>query len=284
MKSVRSFASATFVVFLVSILSAGAVAGWGPSWVGGGPPGGYSRPAKFDSPETRVGVFDDQSRIGVGLRFWCDAEVVKDHQYQLLCQVRVHTKKGDEGLLLGSAEQPGGTTMLVASGTADDKWNGLEGVLDITRKELSGMTNLPKGKVTALRVEPQLLDQTTNKYVTAAKTNAIILLAEVGERGRVNSVLSLANWIAQNGQYSSEKVVEMLGDLDSYDAEGNGVAEAIGGVLGLKELTPAIQLRYLGVISKDWVYLKHPVLWEAVKKLAMSDAAEVSAAAKSLLK
>lgn len=289
MSKLRTLVLALVVSTCATVLWAGALPGggergWGPSWVGGGPPGGNIRPTKFDAPITHSIVFDDQSRLGLGVRFWCDGEVTPGNQYQLLCQFRVHTKKGEEGPLLGTTAQPAGTTFLVASGTANAQWNGLEGTIDITRKDLATMTNLPKGKTTTLRIEPQLYDQTTQKYVTPVKTSAIIVMVEVEENGRVDSVLSLANWISQNGQYNSDKVLDALADLDVYDAEGNGVAEALGNVLSYKEIDPAIKLKYVRAISKDWVYLKHPMLWQSLTTLSKSDNKELSAAAEALLK
>jgi hypothetical protein len=215
---------------------------------------------------------------------WCDAEVVKGHQYELLYQLRVQTKKGEDGPLLGIATQPAGTTFLIASGTADDKWNGLEGATDITRKELSGMTNLPKGKTVTLRIEPQLLDKTTGKFATAPRTQALIVKIGVGEDGSVDSVQSLPTWIMSNGQYDSNLVLDTLADLDAYDAEGNNMGEALGTVLSIKDLAPATKLRLLHAVSKDWVYMKHPALWAAINTLASSDNAELQAAAKELLK
>jgi hypothetical protein len=257
---------------------------WGPSWVGGQPAGGNHRPANFEAAMTRAKQYDDESQIGLGVRFWCDGEVVTGHQYQLLCQLRVHTKKGEAGPLLGTAAQPGGTTFLVTSGTADGRWNGLEGSIDITRKDLSGMTNLVKGKMNTLRIEPQLLDTTTGKYVTAMKSDAIIIMVNVDEGGRVDGVWSLSRWIVQNGQYSADKVLDVLGDLDAYDAEGNGIAEALGNVLNMKDIPAATRLRYVRGISKTWVHQKHPMLWEAISTMSNSDDKELSAAAKELLK
>ena len=118
----------------------------------------------------------------------------------------------------------------------------------------------------------------------AHKTDAIIVMVSAGDNGRVDAVMSLANWIQQNGQYNSDKVLDVLNDLDVYDAEGNNIAEALGSVLNIKELSPQIRLRYLSVVSKAWVHMKHPALWEALTALSNSDDKEVSARAQQLLK
>jgi hypothetical protein len=285
MKSVAMLALLLFtaaVSFGQFVPSAGS-SGWGPSWVGGGPPGGNPRPTKFDAAETRCAFADDESRLGMEVKFWCDGEVAKGHEYQLLYQFRVQTKKGEFGPLLGTTAQPDGTTFFVVSATADDKWNGLEGAADVTRKDLSGMTNLPKGKTATLRIEPQLLDQTTGKYVTDAKTRAIIVKADVGENGHVQSVLSLASWIIQNAQYEPDAVLATMADLDAFDEEGNRMGDAFGKVLGNKEIPAATRLRLIHAVSKKWVHMKDPSLWGAINDLANGNDAGLKAAARELL-
>jgi len=275
---------ATNTTFADNAVPTSAQNGWGPSWVGGGPPGGLQRPAKFDAAFTRAAITDDQSRIGIAVRMFCDGDVVKGHQYQLLYQLRVHTKKGDEGPLLGNAAMPNGTIFVVTSGTADEKWNGLEGAADINRKDLSGMTNLPGNKTVMLRIEPQLFDQTTGKYLTVPKSNAIIVMADVGDNGRVDSVLSLSSWIMHNGQYETNAVLDAVATLDAYDVEGNNIADAFGNVLNIKDIPAATKLRLVRAVSKDWVQMRGSSLAPALTILSTSDDAELQAAAKELLK
>jgi len=253
---------ATNTTFADNAVPTSAQNGWGPSWVGGGPPGGLQRPAKFDAAFTRAAITDDQ----------------------LLYQLRVHTKKGDEGPLLGNAAMPNGTIFVVTSGTADEKWNGLEGAADINRKDLSGMTNLPGNKTVMLRIEPQLFDQTTGKYLTVPKSNAIIVMADVGDNGRVDSVLSLSSWIMHNGQYETNAVLDAVATLDAYDVEGNNIADAFGNVLNIKDIPAATKLRLVRAVSKDWVQMRGSSLAPALTILSTSDDAELQAAAKELLK
>src|SRR5450432_2268823 len=223
---------------------------WGPSWIGGAPAGGNPRPKNLDKSRTAVTINDDSSVIGVAVRFWVDAEVQKGNKYELVYQLRVHTKKGEAGAILGSVDKPNGLVYTVASWLADESWNGMEGGADINRRDLSGIKNLPLDRVVTIRVEPHLYDPKSDKYLTPPKTKEIIVLATVNEFGSVSSVVSLRSWIASNVEYHADEVLNKLADLDDYDLFGNKIGDAIGQVLVNKEIPSQIKVKFIRAVPK----------------------------------
>jgi len=257
---------------------------WAPYWVTGWPPGTRPRPKKLDKTVTAIRIADDRSDLGVSVRLWADTEVQKGSKYQLVYQLRIHTKKGELGPILGSADKPTGTTVLVDSGTADDTWSGLEGQADINRKDLSGMTNLPQvaGQV-ILRVEPQLYDVTAGKFLTQGKTPALIVVAIIGKNRKVESIVSLARWIEDTVK-SNDKPLALLADLDDYTPFGNELGESIHRVLGNKEIPPDVKSQYIRAVPKEVVGQDpSPQLWATLEKLAEGNDVELKAAAKAKL-
>jgi hypothetical protein len=257
--------------------------GWGPSWVCCKPAGELTRPEKLDKPLTRIATDDDRSVLGVSVLLWADAQVQEGHKYQLMYQLRVHTRKGELGPVLGTAAQPNGVSYVVASGTADNTWKGLEGMADINRKDLSGMTNLPTGKKVVLRIEPHLYDQTAGRFVTPGKTPAIIVLAEVDRDGRVSSVDSLKVGIIFNALSRADEVLDLLAALDEYDLEGNRIAEAIGDVLNNKEIPTPTAVRFIRAVPKQLVHGKNLILWRVLNDFADDFIPELKEAAKAKL-
>jgi hypothetical protein len=258
--------------------------GWGPSWIGGGPPGGNPRPKKLENCRTAVTIGNDRSEIGINVRLWGDADVEKGNEYQLSYQLRLHTKKGEAGPILGTADKPSGISNPVTSSAADDAWNGLEGTVDVNRKDISGMTNLPADQLAVIRIEPHLYDVKAARFLTPGKTPAIIVMASVGKNGRVDSVVSLRSWIAANARYDADKVLDKLADLDEYDLYGNGIGEAIGQVLAVKEIPTATKVRFIKAVPKEVVNGKSsPGLWGTLSTFAAGEDADLKTAAKTKL-
>jgi hypothetical protein len=265
-------------------LPTSASSGWGPSWVGGAPPGGNPRPKKFEKPLTVPHIRDDRSEIGICVDLWSDAQVQKGNKYQLMYQVRVHVKKGELGPVLGTTDKPDGISIPITSATADDSWNGLEARVDVNRKDLSGMTNLPAEGLVALRIEPHLYDETAGKFVTPGKTPAIIVMATVGKRGRVESVVSLRAWIAANAEYHADKVLETLAGLDEYHMYENGIGEAIATALTSTKIPTETKVKFIKAVPKELVDPRlSGNLWTALNKFADGEDADLKAAAKAKL-
>lgn len=198
---------------------------YGPSWVGGGPPGGYTRPAKVETSRTAVSLGEVCPPIGVEVRMWGDVgNVQTGHKYQLMYQLRVQTKKGELGPLLGDAKRPSGVAYVVKELTADENWNGLEGWVDITRKDLTGRTNLPANTPRIdpliLRVEPQLFDLTASKFVSEGKPQCLFLVVDV-VNGTVTRIKPLHVWLRENSDKVATEPLAMLDRLDMYDAVEN---------------------------------------------------------------
>jgi hypothetical protein len=258
--------------------------GWGPSWIGGQPAGGNLRPKKLEKALTAVTFANEGSVIGVTANLWADAEVQKGNEYQLMYQLRLHTKKGEVGPILGTSDRPTGTAFPIAWRTADGAWGGLQGSADINRKDLSGMTNLPAGGVIAIRVEPHLYDATASKFLTPARTRALIVMATVGGHGRVEEVVPLRAWVVAGARYEAEKVLDKLAELDEYDVYGNGTGDAIGEVLRIKEIPTATKVRFIRAVPQQPVYAKSsPALWGVLNDFVAGEDEELKKAAKAKL-
>jgi hypothetical protein len=58
--------------------------------------------------------------------------------------------------------------------------------VDVTRKELSAMTNLPEhGTDVVVRIEPQVYDVTTKTFLTPSRSPAVLLFLDIGDPARV---------------------------------------------------------------------------------------------------
>jgi hypothetical protein len=291
-KLVKVVAAAALGAALLGPAPAGAqtftpgpgVSGWGPSWIGGQPAGGNLRPKKLERASTAVTFANEGSVIGVTAQLWADAEVQTGNEYQLMYQLRLHTKKGAEGPILGTSDKPNGTAFPIARGTADGAWNGLQSSADINRKDITGMTHLPAEGLVAIRVEPHLYDATAAKFLTPPRTRALIVMATVGDNARVESVVSLRAWVVASARNDADKVLDRLANLDEYDLYGNGIGDAIGEVLRIKEIPTATKVRFIRAVPQQPVNPKsNPTLWGVLSDFTAGEDAELKQAAKAKL-
>ncbi len=268
---------------------------YGPSWLGsrGSPEAfgstlGPKRPEKVEAAVTSVATSRTGNGMAVGVWLWADGPVEEKHTYELRYQLRLHTKRGDEGPVLGTADRPKGISYSLKRGVKDGTWNGLEGKVDITRKELSGMTNLPevKGGTTGyfVRVEPQLYDATADKYLTPARPNALILHAVVGEGGKVVLLDTLADWAAVSAGVARDRLKASLDDLDAYRQAESGVGVVLGRTLDDPKVKAATKVEILAALpaaNGNDVLGRDRDLWDVLETLAASDDADLKAAAKA---
>lgn len=264
--------------------------GWGPSWAGGGPPGGFDRPKELKQPITDISIRGDESGFAVEANVWADMPVQKGHEYQLIYQLRVHTKRGEFGPMIDLSGKTAGTPFLAAKGTAGEEWWGLEGRADITRKELSGAAGWPEVKgresVTVfVRVEPQLFDVTDKKYLTPPKSRAFILVATVGADRKVYSLRTLHHWIEDNARFNSAKVAEVLGGLDEYDPTACAVAEAMVKPLTDKDTKKEAKVVLVSAVPPEAVFdpKRSYGFCQLMEEWLKGEDAELKAAAKRVL-
>lgn len=194
---------------------------YGPSWLAQKD----ARPAKVDTTRTAVGYGDSGDPIGVQVRLWGDVgNIEKGHTYRLKYQLRIQTKKGEIGALLGDTAHPNGVAYTLKTAVADENWNGLDASVDITRAMISGMTGLPKdttwGEPLLLRVEPQLFDVTADKFVTDGRPNCLFLAAAVKD-GKVTEVMPLPKWLSRSCGKVAIDALNNLEKLDGYDPGEN---------------------------------------------------------------
>lgn len=227
---------------------------YGPWWVSSSRPGPQARPAKIDRDEVAMTIGTSAPPMGVQVWFWGDvAELKKGNKYELRYQLRVHTKKGEVGPLLGDATHPNGVAYPVASATADDDWFGLEGSVDVTRKDLTAATRLPKplkdkeSHTVFLRVEPQLHDATADKYLTPAKSTAVILAVSVWHNGKVWDVEPLGDWLSKRAG-TADDALAMVADLDEYDPTASGLEEGILKVLESDSVKASVKAKFVAAV------------------------------------
>jgi hypothetical protein len=268
---------------------------YGPSWLGSrgspeefGHTFGPKRPEMVDTAVTSVAVTQVGNGMAVGLRLWADGPVVGKHEYELRYQVRRHTKKGEEGPILGTAARPKGEGYALKRQRATSEWNGLEAKVDVTRKELSGMTNLPEVKEGTqgvfVRVEPQLIDLTDGKFLTPARTNALFLYLLVGPNREVEQVAPLSDWAAHTARTTPEKLKAVLDDLDAYRVAESGVGMVLGRMLDDKELKAEVKAKIVAALpaanGNDMIGRGRDV-FDVLTDLAVSDDADLKVAAKA---
>lgn len=233
---------------------------YGPSWLAYSRPGPNTRPAKLDRDEIAGTIDRTGNGMAVQVSFWADvADLKKGHQYELRYQLRVHTKKGETGPLLGNSSRPEGVGYPIATATAGENWLGLEGTVDVTRKDLSAATNLPKPgnrqrqHTVLLRVEPQVFDVTAEKYVTPGKTTAIVLAAEVSEGGKVWEVRPLGEWVGMNRGNTADATLALVATLDEYDPTTCGLERGIETVLDSEDVKADVKAKFVAAIPADRV-------------------------------
>jgi hypothetical protein len=265
--------------------------GWGPSWIGGQPPGGNTRPEKLETDLTAVQVGKSAPPIGVQVHLWGDVAALKaGGKYELRYQIRPHTRKGEAGPTLGNAAHPAGVAFPIDSRTADDTWIGLEASVDVTRKDLSEATGMPRppkdrqSHTVFLRVEPHLFDATAGKYLTPTKTTAAVLAAEVSAGGKVYEVMTLGEWVAMNRWNTVDEALARVADLDDFDPTASELEAGILKVLGMEDVKADVKGKFIAAVPAGRVYRKaNFYLLQTLKQLADGTDETLKAAAKKKL-
>jgi hypothetical protein len=234
------------------LLAALAVAGtapaaekYGPSWR----TQADARPAKVETTRTAVGLGDSGDPIGVEVKLWGDVgNIEKGHTYRLMYQLRIQTKKGELGPVLGDSGRANGVAYTLKTAVADENWNGLDARVDITRAMIAGMTGLPKdtnwGEPLLLRVEPQLFDVTADKFVSDGRPNCLFLAVDV-RNGTVARVTPLPKWLSGSCGKVAHDALANLAKLDGYDPGENDLQDfffdvLLGRVTGQRSDVPAV--------------------------------------------
>lgn len=172
------------------------------------------------------------------------------HRYEVRYQLRLHEQKGVEGPVLGDAAHPGGTAFVLGAAGAPDA----EGMcvvtfsFDLTRKDLGNCVFPGRGRF-VVRVEPQVYDLTAQQFLTPAKSNALIAVAEVADDGRVWTVVPFGHWFAGcYGERTAGPALELLASLDAYDLDGNAIVLAFEALLASEYIKPKELLRVLDAL------------------------------------
>jgi hypothetical protein len=267
-----------------ALIAASAFAGPATRTVAAPPPGppwpvnypaSKTRPAS-DAPQKDFAVAELEKSAGpIGVAVQISAAIAKPkagNDYELSYQIRVHTKKGEYGPLLGTGKAQ---TVLLRRVTCKYDWIEFYEKLDVTRNALTGMTNLPSpregNEEVLLRVEPQLYDVAGKKYLTAPKTSAVILVARVGARGKVWELRSLSAWLVEKSGSESDakKTLARLADLDDFSSTANNIEAAINTVLTTKDVPAQTKVLYIGAVpakTLSWKTSFH--LRKTLEKLA----------------
>ncbi len=214
------------------------------------------------------------SPLAVQLDFHASVrKAVPRHEYRFLYQIRLHTKTGEAGPVLGDAERPNGrATDLGAFPPADP---GLiqffMASADVTRKELSGMTGLPKdARDVILRVEPQIYDATDKRFLTPPKSNALLLFVQTDKGGRVWDIQTFSEWFPNQfgSEANAKKGVRVLTEVDAWDQTDFGFVTAFEKVFGSKTMKPALKVIALRAMPAKLYGGKNSLhsLFEAMEK------------------
>jgi len=263
----------------------------GPPWPVNYPIDG-ARPASAAPAESWATAQVESTGGPLGIEVAVRAAVAKPAMggaYELYYQLRVHTKKGEFGPLLGGpgGGQPG-LPILVRAVKCEYDWIEFYERFDVTRKEMSGIANLPAPDAGAadlsvfVRVEPHLYDVAAKKYLTVPKTPAAIVVLGVGSNHKVWSARSLSDWLvlqAEPGR-DSAKAVAAVSDLDDYDPTANGMESAVEQVLANPRTLPATKVLYIGMVPAKVLGRASAVsLLHALDRLAKEGEGDVKAAA-----
>ena len=261
------------------------VKAWGPSWAAST----GKRPLKLGSDIVHSHVFPGTDK-GVPVAFWADVAGLKPgHQYRLMYQYRLHTKKGELGEVLATADQANGARFPLATAMADGTWNGLEGKFEVTVNALSAVTNWPAApganRTVFVYVEPQVRDSTADKFLTPDRTSGIVTVVVLGEKGEVRSVRSLGDWLeAARTDADIEDRLARLADLEGYNATDNGLGESIGKRLIEPAISAKAKARLIAFVPAEILGLKdNAALLQSLQGFAKGADAEVKdVAAKKL--
>ncbi len=182
------------------------------------------------------------------------------HRYEVRYQLRLHEQKGVEGPVLGDAAHPGGTAYVLGAALAPDA----EGMclvtftFDLLRKDLGNCVFPGRGRF-VIRVEPQVYDLTAEQFLTPAKSNALIAVAEVADDGRVWTVVPFGQWFAGcYGERTAQPALELLASLDAYDLEGNAIVPAFEQLFASEYIKPKELLLVLDALpAKELAFGKN---------------------------
>lgn len=232
-----------------------------------------------------------QLGVSVSASAWHN-KPIKGNEYELRYQIRVHTKAGECGPILGVKAHPAGASFTLCRVKCERDSLELRESFDLTRKDVQALIGLPfapAGKYSHevfLRVESQLFDATANKYLTPVRTPAVILVAEVGEAGQVYRLQSLALWTTDRASviYDAKKELARLGDLDEYLTVHNQIEWAIDRVLREPGVTNDMKALYIDLVNPGSLLLKdcHYLRKQLEEFASGSDATLKKAAQKKL--
>ena len=243
-------------------------------------------PAQTTQPATAARTFISASECesDLGFRVNLSGSIIAaetGHHYEVLYQFRVHTRQGEIGPLLGDAQNPSGRAFVLGEVTAlANSECGFEFFFDLTRKDLSTLTLLTKGRM-LLRIEPQVYDKTTQRYVTPPKTPALIAVAMITDQGRAGSLVPFAKWFAScSGPSSTDTALTTLAALDAIDFEGNAIVPAFEAVFGNPDVKAKELVKFLAALpAAELAFGKNNLRWHMDGLGKHADAAVRAAAA-----
>ena len=215
-------------------------------------------PKDMPKNDSHCAVDSDCYPIGAALSISMDsAGIDPAHEYELRYQYRIHTKKGEEGPLLGTKDAPKGSA--VALGRVQGG-KGLSAKFDVTRGELSGRTNWPQlrdgesSRQVFLRVEPQVYDLTAKVFISPPKSNAVILVAWIEKDVKVVSLETLSKWFEHTQHaFMSDGAADIVKftDLDAFNADGNNLGDVFYDLMREEKADEAKLIRWIEATPLD---------------------------------
>ncbi len=213
------------------------------------------------------------------------------HTYEIRYTFRIPEQGDINERILGDEGRPNGVSY--TAGNSDgyeivqNKALRFHADVDITRGLLRKLYNMPKPDkwtYVMLRIEVDVYDVTAGKYMTANRSDAMLMVAGVQAGGFIKTLESMSRFIAEGivGTSMFELVNRMLKSQENYSAYWNGIEESIGELLDDHHLTAEKQLLLLDIVRPDWVHLKS-ALYYPIEFLAENGTDKVKEVAESLI-
>jgi hypothetical protein len=217
------------------------------------------------------------------------AEPVAGHEYRFLYQLRLHTKKGELGPVLGDSARPAGKAFDLGPLSKGRGVHGplleFDGSVDVTRKDLSAMTNLPKNARNAvIRVEPQVYDQTADAFLTPAKSPCVLLFVDTDEQGRVLEVRPFADWFLRQfgSAQTAQAALRLVGEVDAWEQRDYEFPRAFENVFSAQHIKADLKVLAVRGMPARLVHEKNKVR-PILEELAAAGNAQLKAAVEAKL-
>lgn len=175
-----------------------------------------AQPADDPADDIFTGVIAEESGSPVAVEanvrvFFRNGKPSPSHR--LAYQFRLYSNDGEPGRLLGNPEFPKGRAYFTDA-TGEPQANGVAYLktIDVTRLQLSQMTNLPEVPQDSsffLAIEAHAFDTGTNEFLTPPTTSPLIIVGGISRTGQVYRVEHFAEWFAYTAEQPGTRALAL---------------------------------------------------------------------------